>query len=116
MSNWIKDLASKLTKLELQNRLATRPIQNEGNRNQVPFRRPFQPQKHLQHPRRNLDDQNVQPPLNNIVEENQQEEWEDEYINLFGETSQSTCLTLQEYEDQSRINLFLDDQEAHIHV
>lgn len=32
MSNLIKDIASKMTKLELENRPTARPIQNEGNR------------------------------------------------------------------------------------
>ena len=66
---------------------------------------------------RTIDDQNVQPPLNNFVEEEQQEhEEENEEINLVGETSQSTCLTSQEYEDQSRIYLFLDDDNVKIYA
>ena len=88
MSNLIKYIASKMSKLELENRSVVRPIQNEGNRNQAPFRRPFQPQQILQRPRINLGDHNVQPPPNNFSEENQQEkEEEDEDINLVGETS-----------------------------
>ena len=71
----------------------------------------------MQCPRIIPDDHNVQLPLNNFAKENQQEqEEEDEDINLVGETSQSTCLNLQEYEDQFRINLFLDDEDAHIHI
>ena len=70
MSNLIKYLASKKLKLELENRLAFIPIQNEGNRNQAPFRRAFQPQQILQRPRTNPDDQNVQPPLKNFAKEN----------------------------------------------
>ena len=117
MSNLIKELASKITKLELENKLAARGNQNEANRNQAPFRRPFQPQQILQCPRRNVDDQNVQPPLNNFTEEEPQEhEEENEEINLVGETSQSTCLTLQEYEYQSRIYLFSDDDNVQIYA
>ena len=56
MTNLIKDLASKMTKLELENRPVVSPIQNEGNRNQAPFRRPIQPQQILQFPRRNPND------------------------------------------------------------
>ena len=55
--------------------------------------------------------------MNHFAEENQQEhEEEDEDINLVGETSQSTCLSLQEYEDHSMINLFSDDKYGHIYV
>ena len=59
MSNLIKHLASKMSKVELENRVVARPTQNEGNRNQAPFRRPFQPQQIMQRPKRNPDDQNV---------------------------------------------------------
>lgn len=76
MSNLIKELSSKMTKLELENKPAARVNQNEANRNQAPFRRPFQPQKILQHLRRNVDDQNVQPLFNNFAEEEQQEHQE----------------------------------------
>ena len=71
MSNLIKELAFKMKKLEFENKPATRANQNEDNRNQAPFRRPCQPQQILQRLRRNVDDQNVQPPLNNFVEEKQ---------------------------------------------
>ena len=117
MSNLIKELASKMSKLEVENKPAARANQNEANRNQAPFRRPFQPQQILQCPKRNVDDQNVQPPLNNFVEEEKQgNEEENEEINHVGETSQSTCLTLQEYEDRSRICLFSDDMNAQIYA
>ena len=79
--------------------------------------RPFQPQQILQRPRRNVDYQNFQHPLNNFAEEQQQGNKEkNEEINLVGETSQSTCLTLQEYEDRSRICLFSDDVNAQIYA
>ena len=117
MSNLIKELASKMSKLEVENKLAARANQNESNRNQAPFRRPFQPQKILQRPRRNVDDKNVQPPLDNFVEEEQQgNEEENEEINHVGETSHSTCLKLQEYEDRSRICLFSDEMNAQIYA
>ena len=73
MSNLIKELASKMTKLEFENKPTARANQNEANRNQALFRRHFQPQQILQRPRRNADDQNVQPPLNNFAKEEQQE-------------------------------------------
>ena len=96
MSNLIKELASGMTKLELENKPAARANQNEENINQASFRRPFQPQKILQCPRRNVDDQNVQPPLYNFAEEEKQgNDEENEEINHVGENSQSTCLTLQ---------------------
>ena len=66
MSNLIKHLTSKMSKLELENRVVVRPTHEGMNRNQVPFRRPFQPQQILQRDRRNLDDQKVQPPLDNF--------------------------------------------------
>ena len=113
MFNLIKEIASKMSKLEVENKRAARDNQNEVNRNQAPFKRPFQPQKILQRPRRNFDDQNVQPPLNIFVEDEQQG---NEEINLVGETSQSTCLTFQEYEDRSRICLFSDDMNAQIYA
>ena len=77
MSNIIKHLASKMSKLELENRITGKPIQEGVNRNSTPLRRPFQPTQILQCPRKNLEDQNVQHPLNNFVDENQHEE-EDE--------------------------------------
>ena len=43
MSNIIKHLASKMSKLELENRNTRKPIQEGGNRNPTPFTRPFQP-------------------------------------------------------------------------
>jgi N6-adenosine-specific RNA methylase IME4 len=43
MSNIIKHLASKMSKLELENRNTRKPIQEGVNRNPTPFRRPFQP-------------------------------------------------------------------------
>ena len=76
MSNLIKELASNMSKLEVENKPAARVNQNEANRNQAPFRRPFQPQQILQCPRRNVDDQNFQPLLNNFVEEEQGNEEE----------------------------------------
>lgn len=77
MSNLINHLASKMSKLEVDSHSATKPIQDGGNRNQAPYRKPFQPQQIMQCPRRNLEDQNVQPPLNNFAGENKQEEDEE---------------------------------------
>ena len=56
MSNLMKHLASKMSKLEVENRPAARRPPGIPNRNLVPFRRPFPPQKSLQRDRRNLDD------------------------------------------------------------
>lgn len=70
MLNLMKHLASKMSKLEVENRPAARPLPDVPNRNPMPFRRPFPPQQILQRDRRNLDDQTVQPPLNNFVDEN----------------------------------------------
>ena len=93
-----------MSKLEVENKPAARANQNEANKNHDPFRRRFQPQQILQYPRRNTNDKNVQPPLNNFVEEQQEgNEQENEEINHVGEISQKTCLTLQEYDDRSRI-------------
>jgi hypothetical protein len=61
-----------MSKLEVENRLDARPPPDGININPMPFRRPFPPQQILQRERRNLDDQRVQPPLNNYVDENQQ--------------------------------------------
>ena len=47
MSNLIKELASKMSKLEVENKPTARANQNEVNRNQAPFKRPFQPQQIL---------------------------------------------------------------------
>ena len=116
MSNLIKHLASKMSKLELENRAIARPTQNEGNRNQAPFRRPFQPQQIMQRPRRNPHDQNVQPPLNNFAGENQQEDEENHDINLIEGPSKDTYLTLSVYEDQLMINIFSDNEEGDVLV
>lgn len=85
MSNLIKHLTSKMYKLELENKVVVRPTHEGMNINQVPFRRPFQPQQILKKDRSNLDDQKVQPPLNNFAGENQQDH-EEEYdeIHLIG--------------------------------
>lgn len=72
MSNLMKHLASKMSKLEVENRPAVRPPPDVLNRNLMPFRRPCPPQQILQRDRRNLDDQRIQPPLNNYVDENEQ--------------------------------------------
>lgn len=72
MSNLMKHLASKMSKLEVENRLAARPPPDGPNKNPMPFRRPFSPQQIFQRDRRNLDDQRVQLTLNNYVDENQQ--------------------------------------------
>ena len=71
MSNLMKHLASKMSKLEVENRPAARPPPDGPNRNHMPFRRPFPPQQILQRDRRNLDDQRVQRPMNYFVDENQ---------------------------------------------
>lgn len=71
MSNLMKHLASKMSKLEVENRPAARPPSDGPNRNHMPLKRPFPPQEILQRDRRNLDNQRVQPPLNNYVDENQ---------------------------------------------
>ena len=95
MSNIIKHLASKMSKLELENRNTRKPIQEGGNKNPTPFRRPFQPSQILQHPRKNPEDQNVQHPLNNFVDENQhEEEDEGDDINMIRGPAKDTCLTL----------------------
>lgn len=115
MSNLIKHLASKMSKLELENHAATKPIHEGSNRNQSPFRRPFQPQNFLQHPRKNLDDQNVQYPLNNFTNENQQEDQDDcDDINMIGGPSKDTFLNLSEYEDQLMIKILLDNEEGDV--
>ena len=96
-----------MSKLELENRNTGKPIQEGGNRNPTPFRRPFQPSQILQRPRKNPEDQNVQHPLNNFVDENQhEEEDEGDDINMIGGPAEDTCLTLSEYEDQMMLNVF----------
>ena len=105
----MKHLASKMSKLEVENRLAVRPPPDGSNRNPMPFRRPYPPQQILQRDRRNLDDQRVQPPLNNYVDENQQslpEEQED--INQVGGPTMINYLTQEEYENQLMIHQILD--------
>lgn len=62
MSNLMKHLATKMLKLEVENRPAVRPPPDGPNRNPMPFRRPFPPQQILQRDRRNLDDQRVSNP------------------------------------------------------
>ena len=44
MSNMIRELSSKMSKLEVENKPAIKANQNEANRNQAPFRRSFQAQ------------------------------------------------------------------------
>lgn len=106
-----------MSKLELENQAAARPMQNEGNRNQGPFRRPFQPQQIMQRPKRNPDDQNVQPPLNNFADENHQGDEENhDDINLIEGPSEDTFLSLSEYEDQLMLKIFSDNEEGDILV
>lgn len=58
----------------------------------------------MQQERRPIDDQSVQPALNNFVAENQQEDEEIEHeINLIGGLDHHSFLTLVEYEDQFSI-------------
>ena len=112
MFNLIKHLTSKMSKLEMENRDIVRPTHEGMNINQVPFKGPFQPQQILQRDRRNLDDQKVQPPLNNFAGEIQQDhEEEHDEINLIVGPSQTTYLTQEEYEDQLRIHQFSDDEQ-----
>ena len=112
MSNIIKHLASKMSKLELENRNTGKPIQEGGNINPTPFRRPFQLAQILQCPRKNPEDQNVQHPLNNFVDENQHEQGDD--INMMGGLVEDTCLTLSEYEDQLMLNVFPDEDNGEV--
>ena len=101
-----------MSKLELENRNTGKPIQEDVNRNPLPFRRPFQPTQILQHPRKNPEDQNVQHPLNNFVDENQHEEGDEgDDINMMGGLAEDTCLTLSEYEDQLMLNAFPDEDD-----
>ena len=44
MSNLMKHLASKMSKLEVENRPAARSPPDGPKKNPMPFRRPFQPQ------------------------------------------------------------------------
>ena len=75
----------------------------------MPFRRPFPPQQILQRDRRNLDDQRVPPPLNNYVDENQQNiSEEQEEINQVGGPSMINYLTQEEYENQLMIHQISD--------
>ena len=77
----------------------------------MPFRRPFPPQHILQRERRNLDDQRVQPPLNNFVNENQQDLQEgQEEINQVGRPLGVNYLTQEEYENQLMIHQFYDNE------
>ena len=100
MLNLMKHLASKMSKLEVENRPAARPPPDGPNRTPMPFRRPFPPQQILQRDRRNLDDQRVQPPLSNYVDENQQSlPQEQEEINQVGGPSMINYLTQEEYEN-----------------
>ena len=69
----------------------------------------------MQCPRRNPDDQNVQPPLNNFAGENQQEDEENhDDINLIEGPSKDTFFTLSEYEDQLMLNIFSDNEEGDV--
>ena len=56
MSNFMKHLASKMSRLEVENRPTARPLPDGPNINPMLFRRPFPPQQILQRDRRNLDD------------------------------------------------------------
>lgn len=107
----MKHLVSKMSKLEVENRPAARPPPDGLNRNPMPFRRPFPPQQILQRERRNLDDQRVQRPLNNFVNENQQDLQEgQEEINQVGGHSIVNYLTQEEYENQLMIHQFCDSE------
>ena len=115
MSNIIKHLVSKMSKLELEKRNTRKPIQEGANRNPTPFRRPSQPSQILQRPRKNPKDQNVQHPLNNFVDENQhEEEDEGDDNNMIGEPAEDACLTLSEYEDQLMLNVFPDQDNGEV--
>ena len=104
MSNLIKGITSKLSKLEIENRVVARPPQ-EGKINVHQYKRPFQSQQIMQRETRPIDDQRVQPPLNNFVAENQQEDEEIEHeINFIGGLDQPSFLTLAEYEELFSIN------------
>lgn len=71
----------------------------------------------MQRPRRNPEDQNVQPSLHHFAGENQQGDVDDhEDINLIVGASQSSCLTLREYEDQLMINIFSDEEDGDIYL
>ena len=107
----MEHLASKMSKLEVENRPIARPPPDGPNRNPMPFRRPFPPQQILQRDRRNLDDQRVQSPLNNYVDENQQSLLEGkEEINQVGDPSVVNYLTQEEYENQLMIHQFSDNE------
>ena len=100
-----------MSKLEVENRPATRPPPYGLNRNPMPFRRPFPPQQILQRDRRNFNDQRVQPPLNNYIDENQQSLPEGhEEINQVGGPSVVNYLTQEEYENKLMIHQFSDNE------
>ena len=69
MEKMIKDLTSKLAKLEVDHGTQNIPTQEMPNRNPNQFDHPFNPQ-YMQRDRRENEYQKIQPPLqNNLVNE-----------------------------------------------
>ena len=99
MPNIIKHLVAKMSKLEIENKNNGKAIQESGNRNPTPFRKPFHSPQILQRPKKPTEDQNVHHPLNNYAKDDRQiEEDDDDAINMVGGLAEDTCLTIGEYE------------------
>lgn len=75
MPKIIKGLSSKLDKMEIEGMNANKPIQDGGNRNPNQFRRNFNLQQILQRDMKDNEDTKVQPPFqNNLFDEVEEQE------------------------------------------
>ena len=75
MTKLIKKISSKLAKMEMEGKKVNKPTQEDGNRNPIQFRRPFNPPQILQRERRNNEDQKVQPLFqNNLFDGGEEQE------------------------------------------
>ena len=71
MTKLIKNLSTKINRLEMENRNQNKHVQVNDNKNPNQFRRPFNP-RFFPRDRRNNEDQKIQPPLqNNLIHDDE---------------------------------------------